>query len=69
VLANFTYTPIESLPVELPMTFTARHVRSAERGELTFERKPVDAAVWGKSYSTVITFSIALGLNDIIVVE
>jgi len=68
VLANFTYKPIKDLRVTLRLPRPAKTVRSVTHGVLEFTPSgpatPPDRAL-GHS----ITFTVALGLNDIILVE
>ncbi len=64
VLANFTYTPIE-LKIEIPVRKPIKSLSSVEKGKLKFSQKPIEA----KSFSHVVTTTVQLGLNDILLLE
>jgi hypothetical protein len=67
VLANFTYEPIEKLEVRLPVARPVKSVRSVEQGDLAFTVEP--AANRPASRPECVKFSLALGLNDMVIVE
>jgi hypothetical protein len=58
VLANFTYQPIEALQVRLMTPKPVRSVHSCEKGELKFTTE-----------GGMVSFTLPLGLNDIVRVE
>jgi hypothetical protein len=66
VLANFTYEPIEKLRVRLGVAGPIRSVRSVERGPLEFAVEKPQA---GSGQPAAVTFTMPLGLNDIVLVE
>ncbi len=69
VLANFTYRPIESLTVRIPLAKSAKSVRSVQHGPLRFNDEPASPALRGQGYSAVAAFSTRLKFNDVILLE
>jgi len=69
VLANFTYEPIEELEVRLDVAKPPRHVVSAEEGPLKFSSNPAPTSPGTAAYRHRVTFSLRLGLNDVVRVE
>jgi hypothetical protein len=69
VLANFTYQPLSSLQVELPMRGDVKSVKSLEHGQLQFETAEA-SPVWQKDgFNKVVRFSLQLGDDDLVVLE
>ncbi len=68
VLANFTYEPIKDLKIRLPLPRPPKTVRSAERGNLQFATEPA-AEGHSPEYPHYVTFTLDLGLNDVVVIE
>ena len=66
VLANFTYKPIGALRVRLRVPHEVRSVRSVERGPVAFTvgREPPAAGI-----GRTVSFTMPLGLNDIVLIE
>jgi len=65
VLANFTYKPIKDLRVTIRLPKAPDTVRSVTRGAIKFTAEPADGGV----LSCIVTFTVPLGLNDIILFE
>ena len=66
VLANFTYKPIEALRVTVRLPGPCRTVRSVVHGAVKFAPAARGAAEPRKDYPHAISFTVPLGLNDII---
>jgi hypothetical protein len=69
VLANFTYQPIECLKVRLFTPGPVHSVTSLERGSLRFSPQTPARNGHPPGYPHAATFSLSLGLNDIVVLE
>ena len=69
VLANFTYEPIKKLEVRLCVARPPGNVRSVERGPLRFTTEPAAAGNHSPGYPRRVTFTLNLGLNDIVIVD
>jgi hypothetical protein len=69
ILANFTYRPIETLTVRVPLPKPVQVVRSVEHGPLRFRREVVSPEFRGQGYDSVAVFTTRLGLNDIVLLE
>ncbi len=69
VLANFTYSPIASLTVELPTRSPVLAVKSLAKGTLSFERAPAMTPWREEGYTEVIRFAIPLDIDDIVILE
>lgn len=69
VLANFTYERIRKLSIRLPAKEIPKRVRSAERGSLKFKTEPAPANLVAQGFPHVVTCTLDLGLNDILVFE
>jgi hypothetical protein len=70
VLANFTYEPIESLEVTLPVKGPVGAVVLASTNEpVQFETKVAPPRFKLNGYHKVIQFTISLGLDEIVLVE
>jgi len=69
VLANFTYEPIPHLEVRLPMKRLPRQVRSLEKGVLKFTSERAARRLASEGYEQIVHCSVALGLNDIVLLE
>jgi hypothetical protein len=69
VLGNFTYEPIEALTVKLPLPRNVRVLHSVEKGELKFSTEPASKALRDAGFAHVVTFTVPLGLNDIVLAE
>jgi hypothetical protein len=69
VLANFIYEPIERLKIRLPVKRVPNRVHSMERGALEFSIEPSPANLRSQGYSHLVQCEIALGWNDILVME
>jgi hypothetical protein len=69
VLANFTYQPIGSLSVEVPTRSEVKIVKSLEHGELKFDTRPAPSPGRVEGYKYVQRFTLALGEDDLIVLE
>src|SRR5262249_29557800 len=69
VLANFTYQPIESLTIELPVRNKIRSVSSLEHGAIRFETMPASGEWLAEGYSSMIRFQIPLTLDDLILLK
>ena len=71
VLANFTYQPIENLKVTLQLPFMRppKTVKSVTSGQLKFTSTKQAAAGSLVQYPYKVTFTVDLGLTDIILLE
>ena len=69
VLANFTYEPIQDLKLTVQVPKRRRTVRSVERGPLPFTVAEAGKAASSAGYPDKVTFTLDLGLNDIIMIE
>lgn len=69
ILANFTYRPIETLRVEMPVRRRVVSVKSLEHGELKFELVPAAAGWKGEGYEWVVRFELKLGVDDLVMLE
>jgi hypothetical protein len=69
VLANFTYQPIEDLRVRLFVPGPVRSVTSVERGKLRFSSQPATRDGFPPGYPQAVTFTLNLGLSDVVVLE
>jgi len=71
VLANFTYKPIRNLKVRLriPKSKPPASVKSVESGRLKFTLTKPTANQSLRQYPHTVTFTIDLGLTDIILIE
>lgn len=69
VLANFTYQSIDTLDVRVPISDRVRAVRSLEHGRLRFKEEKASEELRRQGYPSVVVFHVALGLNDIILIE
>jgi hypothetical protein len=69
VLANFTYKPIGSLKVEVPTRGEIKSVKSLEHGSLRYETLPGKSAWREQGFPFVQRFELALGDDDLIVLE
>ncbi len=69
VLANFTYRPIETLNVRVPLPKAVQTVRSVERGPLAFTEEAASPALRGQGYGSVASFTTRLDLADLILLE
>jgi hypothetical protein len=69
VLANFTYEPIEKLDVRLRVAKPPRRVVSTEEGPLKFTSDADRTGPEAAGYQHRVTFSLRLGLNDVVRVE
>jgi hypothetical protein len=75
VLANFTYQPIEKLKVRLFVSRPVKTVASFEQGNLGFSSEiPAGVPLARRQchppgYPHAVTFSLDLGLNDVVVLE
>jgi hypothetical protein len=68
-LANFTYEPIESLAVRLPLAQEVQTVRSVENGPLAFVLEDAPPPLRDAGFPNVAVFMMKLGLNDIVLAE
>jgi len=71
VLANFTYKPIKGLKVtvRIPNPRKPVSVKSVESGPLKFASAAAGSASSLRQYPHTVTFSVDLGLTDIILIE
>jgi hypothetical protein len=69
VLGNFTYQPIEALGARVPVSRAVKSVRSVERGALPFTVERASAALAAQGHQSIVTFTLALGLSDIVLLE
>ena len=69
VLANFTYQPIEKLEVRLLVPRPVKSVASLEQGKLSFASEPLAGDGHPPGYPHAVTFSLDLGLSDVVVLE
>jgi len=69
LLANFTYEPIKTLTIELPMRKAVAAVKSLEHGPLKFTTARARAPWRDEGYTTVVRFSEPLGLDDLVLIE
>jgi hypothetical protein len=69
VLANFTYQPLASLQVELPMRGDVKSVKSLEHGQIQFETEQAPSLLQRDGFRKVVRFSLPLGDDDLIVLE
>jgi hypothetical protein len=69
VLANFTYEPIPSLRIRLPVKHAVQRVRSATTGALPFTTAGAYAKQAGPGFEAAVQCEVSLGLNDIILFQ
>jgi hypothetical protein len=69
VLANFTYTPISMLKIEVPSRHVVREVESLSHGKLKFAMTPATGAWREDGYSRVISFEVPLDIDDLIILR
>ncbi len=71
VLANFTYVPIETLRVRLPVRTDVKEVRFADAPDraIPFETLPASEAQRREGFTGVAAFEIPLGLDQIVIVR
>jgi len=69
VLANFTYRPIESLAVRLPVPGPVAAVRSAEHGPVAFTLLDAPKALKNEGYPLLAAFTTKLGQSDVLVLS
>jgi hypothetical protein len=69
VLANFTYQPVADLKVRLFLPRPVKQVRSCEQGELSFKQERAGEGKHPPGFSHAVTFSMKLGLNDIVLLR
>jgi hypothetical protein len=69
VLANFTYRPIETLTVRVPLAKPVKVVRSVEQGSLRFAEEQPSPALRLQGYRSVAAFTTRLELNDVFLLE
>ncbi len=69
ILANFTYEPIRELKVRLPVARPVKAVRSIQQGKLRFSSQPAEPQDPPPGYGHLVTFTLSLGLNDVVLVE
>ena len=67
VLANFTYKPIKDLKVTIRLPRPCNSVRSVAHGAVKFT--PGAPAPPGARHPHAITFTVPLGLNDVVLME
>jgi hypothetical protein len=66
VLANFTYEPIDSLAVALPVARPVRAVASVESGTVAFSTEQAPPALRAAGFPQVVRFAVPLKLNDVV---
>jgi hypothetical protein len=71
ILANFTYKPIKGLKVTLriPNPRAPKTIRSVESGQLKFTVASPSPVSSLRQYPHMVTFTVDLGLTDIILIE
>ncbi len=69
ILANFQYTPIAELAVQIPLRKRTAKVTSMEKGPLKFTLTEPDAKQTAAGFSAIAAFSLPLGWNDIVTLE
>ncbi len=69
VLANFTYKPVDSLKVEIPMRNEVAAVKSLEHGPVKFETGAASASQQADGFRYVVRFTMPLGDDDLVVFE
>lgn len=69
MLANFTYSPIASLKVELPTKSAVVAVKSLAKGSIDFESAAATAPWREEGYTQVIRFALPLDVDDMILLE
>ncbi|MDP6634491.1 MAG: hypothetical protein QGG42_06315 [Phycisphaerae bacterium] len=71
VLANFTYQPIKNLgvTVRIPNPQAPKSVKSVESGQLKFTLAKPASNPTLRQYPHTVTFTVDLGLTDIILIE
>jgi hypothetical protein len=69
VLANFTYTPIASLKVEIPSHGEVREVQSLSNGKLAFTQEPSTGAWKEDGYSHTVRFECPLDIDELIILR
>ena len=69
VLANFTYRPIEMLRARVPVARAVHRVHSVQAGDLRFALEDASPALRALGYDKVAAFALALGVNDIILID
>jgi hypothetical protein len=69
VLANFTYQPIASLEIRLPVPRAVQSVRSVSRGPLAFTLEKADPADIAAGRPHQVRCQMDLGLTDIVLCQ
>ncbi len=69
VLANFTYAPIGSLTVEVPMRRKVAQVKSLEHGPLKFEAGRASPKWREEGFNSTVRFALPLGIDDMVLIE
>ena len=69
VLANFTYRPVETLTVRVPIVREIRRVQSLQAGDIRFALEDASPALRSQGYEKVAVFALSLGVNDIVLLE
>ncbi len=69
ILANFQYTPIAELTVQIPLHKAPAKVISMEKGALPFSLVAPNAKLAAAGFATVAKFTLPLGWNDIVTMD
>ncbi len=69
VLANFAYTPIPRLQIEVPVRKAPAKVTSMEKQALPFTTAPADEKLAAAGWPLIVKCEVALGWNDILTFE
>ena len=69
VLANFTYSPIKSLQIELPLSKKPAAIKSLERGPIEFDIARSPSSLRKEGYDGIARFTLPLGLDDLVLIE
>lgn len=69
ILANFTYTPIKSLQIELPLREKPVTIKSLERGPIEFAIARAASPSRKEGYDWIARFTLPLGLDDLLLTD
>jgi hypothetical protein len=69
VLANFTYTSVPTLKVEIPTKGKIQEVESLSHGKLKFESAPAADSSRDDGYAHVIRFEMPMDIDDLVILH
>ncbi|HMC26261.1 MAG TPA: beta-galactosidase trimerization domain-containing protein, partial [Verrucomicrobiae bacterium] len=69
ILANFTYTPIKSLQIELPLRKNPATVKSLEHGPVEFDTARAPSLLRKEGYDWIARFNLPLVLDDLLLID